>query len=198
MSNNAKSTADVLFGASAPVSPPSDAASPGPAVSRDVMDTALYGTDAIDGSEQMFPPHVAMRQVLRARQDELIDVLGLTEAQRHTRHREQIAMVRESGLDPYTVGAPLYEAFTNAELATRRGTTVDPTTQAARDEELRRDLRLSYGAAAAEQLLEKTAAFIAGQPRLQRILATPGIAEQPAMRKALEGIIEHVRKQRAR
>ena len=95
----------------------------------------------------MFPAETALRDTFRARVDDVSDVLGLSEAQRHARHREFVSVVRQTGLDPRTIGDPIYQAWTDAEIAAARGgAAVDSAQVRAWDEEFRKELRLTYGA----------------------------------------------------
>ena len=198
-----RSDADVLFGDAAGVQPAVDAraaATPTDAPWATNVERDLYGADYPEPTD-MFPVEVGLRPVLAQRQDELMDVLELGQAARIQRHREFVAAVRESGLEPSTVGQALYNVWTDAEIAAARGTLPDTDDddgsgwEPALVEDITRTLRNSYGPARAERLLVAAQTFVAEHPRLARVLQTPGIKTRPGFRLVVDQIVEHVRQQ---
>lgn len=155
------------------------------------IDRELYGADH-PVPKEMFSPEVALRPTLSSRVDDVANVMGLDHAKRQARHRDFVALVRETGLDPNTVGAELYDAYTDAQLAEARGTELDEAQIHTWKEDARRELRQAYGADA-EPLLKAADQFIQKHPRLQRVLDTRAIGARPEI---LRAIVDHVRRQR--
>jgi hypothetical protein len=168
--------------------PPGDQAPP-----PNVEDRELYGDD-MPGSTEMYPVSTALRPALQQRQNDLVDVLGLSREERVARHRAFVQTIRESGVDALRVGAPLYDALVSAEIAEKRGAPIDEAQAATIKEETRRALRSAYGADRAEQLDQAVGAFLAAHPRLQALLQTPGFVQQSGARKVILEIVDHVRR----
>jgi hypothetical protein len=157
---------------------------------RDLVGSWKSDAPAVEPAEQkeMYPTEVALRSVFTDRASEVADVLGLDATQRAARESAFTEVIRSTGLDPLTVGEPLYRRFTDAEIADRRG--ADAPDVQALDEESRRLLREAYGAEDAENLLARTRAFVAQHPKLAATLRTRGLGSQPEVVRLL---VEHVR-----
>lgn len=151
----------------------------------------LYGdTIASAQSEEMYPVEIELREVLRARNTEISDVLGLSQVERQARHNEFVAAVRESGIDSATA-ALIYNLGVDEALAAARGAEDDTEkyVQTA-SVEARREIREAYGDRA-EDLLQRAERFVRGSPKLLQVLLSPRLHNNPQVVRA---IVEHVRK----
>jgi hypothetical protein len=184
--------ADTLFGGdAAPVVPGADPnAPPAPAGASTTspLERELYGLGSLETGEP-FPVRVAMRETFSNRRHELSDVLGLSHEQQHARHNEWAIGIRETGLDP-TIGALIYNKFTDAEVAIARGADVDDATLAAANKTIRQRLRETYGEEA-EDLLKRTNTFVNAHPKLAAVIGMRGVGSNPEV--ALE-LVEFVRR----
>lgn len=137
----------------------------------------LFGTLPV--VNELHPIETALREPLRERQSDLVDVLGLTQTQQQARHRDYADLIRRTGLEPLTVGARLYDLMTDADLEDARGTAVDAAQVTAWSEESRRQLRVTYGAKEAEDLLQRVQKFTREHPKLAAIVQRRGIGSRP-------------------
>jgi hypothetical protein len=167
-----------------------------PAAPRSNSETSTHPNDGVAAvlyatttpQTEMYPVEKALESTFRNHNDAVIQGLGLTETQRKEREDEHVALVRETGLDPYTAGKTLYEAMTRAELATARGETV-PDAQALA-ERARAALAETYGQADSEALYARVEKFTKAHPKLKKLLSSRGIGLQVDV---LTSIAEHVR-----
>jgi hypothetical protein len=131
--------------------------------------------------------------VVDRRAAELWEVTGATEAQRRE-IRDTFIEIGESGL-PEGVVAILAEHYIDRELAAARQEDPDAAADALdkeidlRNEELRNNLRLRYGAKDGEQLLERAQRFVRAHPKLAKVLQEHGLGSRPDI---VEGIVAHV------
>lgn len=153
------------------------------------IDAELYGADAPKPKE-MHPPEVALRDVFRERVEDVATVMGLPEDKRQARHREFVGVLRDTGLEPAITGKLLYDAYTDAQLAAARGAPIDEAQRRNNEEEIRRSFRTAYKGDA-EQLLDRTRAFIKAHPKLQAVVGTGAVESDP---KVITAIAEHVRR----
>jgi hypothetical protein len=155
----------------------------------------LYGPDHRKPVE-MNSPETASREVLLRQQDTLNDQLGFGAVERTTFNRNHVALLRETGLDPVIVGEPLAEAHVGALVSAARGVEVDPAAVQALDAQLRQEMRGQYGPDRAERLFIETQKFLEAHPKLRAVVAMPGFATSFSGKKAIEALLEHVRKER--
>jgi hypothetical protein len=199
-----KAIADVLFGeTAAPASPATSTApaaapsTPPPAPSSaSPLERELYGKDYRPSPTETFATTTALREVFAQRREDLGNTLELASDAQVERHREFASIIRETGVDPYTFGADLYEAWTDAQLAERRGAVPDAARLAAAAEDLRAELRSAYGIQRAERIEAALGDFLQQRPRLLTLLQTPGIEATPKGKKALTALVDHVRRTR--
>jgi hypothetical protein len=142
------------------------------------------------------PKRERSREVLLAQQDTLNDQLGFGAVERTTFNRDHVALLRETGLDPAIVGAPLAEAQVAALVSAARGVEVDPAAVQALDAQLRQEMRGQYGPDRAERLFIETQRFLEAHPKLKAVVLMPGFATSFSGKKAIEAVLEHVRKER--
>jgi hypothetical protein len=175
-----------------------------PPRSGTAIDAQLYGDEPLPAAgagasdaDVLFSAGVSSREALRGLQDTLSDTLGMDTAQRQAFNRAHVELVRRSGLDPYVLGEPLAEAHVAALTSQRRGAVPDAA-QIARgleqEETFRRELRTTFGAARAEDILTATAEWIEDHADVQQVLALPGFAHSQAAKRFIEALTEFVRK----
>ncbi len=136
---------------------------------------------------EFYPVDVAMRPVFEERSAALAD-LGVSAAERAKLQDTVVDVIRAVGIDPVSVGRPLYNGAVDAVIASAHGE-AEPDVQALA-EASRRELRETYGAADAEDLLARTAAFVKQHPKLEATLGMRGLGSRPEIVRAL---VEHVR-----
>jgi hypothetical protein len=143
------------------------------------LDEAIYGD--MPTPNELYPPEVGMRSVFEDRADDVGDVLGLKHAERVTRHRRFVAVIRETGLSAELFGRDLYNIATDRELQEARGTLGDVNAQVREwDVENRRAFRTKYGDQA-EALMQRTQKFIDARPTLRAVLAPRGMRSHPTI-----------------
>ena len=164
-------------------------ATPSATPSGVAIDAELFGADH-PAPKELFPVEVQLRDTLRTRAQDVANVLGLSAPQRQAQHRDFVGIIRDTGLDPATVGGPLYHAFVDGQIAIARGRAVDdPQRQQQQDEAMRQTFRDAYPRDGNE-LLARTHAFIKAHPKLHAVLGT-GAGADP---KVMTAIAEHVRR----
>ena len=114
---------------------------------------------------EFHPTEIALRDVFREQGDALHDVVGLSQEQRTARETDYAGVVRDSGLEPYTLGVEIYEAWTRAEVEDVRGG--DDVDVQALNEASRKVLRETYGPDT-EDLLGRAANSFVRSRSLQR------------------------------
>jgi uncharacterized membrane protein len=144
---------------------------------------------------EVFPPETALREALRARERDVMEVLQLGQNDRVTRHREFVSAIRDSGLDAATTGQQLYHPMTDAEIAAAHGEEPDPRKEAAVVEGLNRGLITRYGAERGERPARAVGTYLEQHPRLPRVLTSPGVTTRVGFGPVFESLIEHVRVQ---
>jgi hypothetical protein len=121
---------------------------------------------------------------------ELSDAGVLTPGQQAAERTDYSALIRGTGLDPLHVGRPLHDLWTAARLAEARGEPgpSDAQVQTWNEQNLA-DLRIRYGAAAGDQLLERTRTWVRREPALAKVLKQHGLGSRPDI---VEKLVAHV------
>ena len=96
--------------------------------------------------------------------------------------------------DFWNSARPAGTAKLPALVANAREVEVDAAQAAQIEEDIRREQREFVGDERAERLFVETRKFVASNARLQAAMSTPGIGLQPSAKKAVEALLEHVRK----
>lgn len=139
---------------------------------------------------ELHPLDVALREPFRLKREALTDV-GFTLEQVQQRERDVLALVRETGLDPYSEVPLLYDLVVAADIADQRGEPFDEAQEQAWREESYKGLREEYGQRDAEMWLGRAAKYAREHPKLAAQMQRRGIGSRPEVLKA---IVEHVRR----
>jgi hypothetical protein len=146
-------------------------------------------TGVVAEQTEMYPVSVALAPKYQERRADLGDVLGLTQTQIREAEDTHTDAIRSSGVDPYGLGRAIYDHYVAGEIAAHRGN-ADVDVQAL-NEATRRELRETYGAAEADDLLARTAAFVQSHPKLGAILRAHGVGSRADV---VAGLVDHVRR----
>lgn len=201
--------ADAFYsGSTNAASPTSQRASPGTASppaaapaatpwTTDADEARLFGVDHHRAQTEWYPIETASRPILVRYEHILSDDLGKTAAERTALHRQHVAELRATGLDPIVFGEPYYEGRVAAMKAAARGEEHDATQAQTFLAELRREQREFLGSAErAERLFKETEIFLNTYPTVRDVVMAPGFATSFAGKRAIGALLDHVRKAR--
>jgi hypothetical protein len=181
---------------SSQVNPPAASPAAKGSWTGDVTLARLFGPDHVPAPGEIYPIETSSRSVLSRYENTLVDDLGYTAKERTALHRQHVADLRRTGLDPIVFGEPFYEGRVAALKAATRGEEHDPTQTQEILRDLRREQREFLGSAErAERLFAETETFLNAHPTVREVVMAPGFATSHAGKKAIGALLEHVRKQ---